>query len=88
MLICAPRSSFRSDIVVHYEKTYTPAAAETASASPASSRGKPAQATVQSFGKSEPVSYHLDSITDLLVSEVPYPVVISSSLDGTIKVWK
>ena len=93
-----PRShddrTFRSEsTAVHYEKPSKPSLRKQESASSLASRSTSETAastsnSQQTFGRSEGISHHVDTITDLLVSEVPYPLLISSSLDGCIKVWK
>lgn len=32
--------------------------------------------------------HHIDCITSVALTELPYPMVISASRDGVIKVWK
>ncbi|KAJ3267994.1 Serine/threonine-protein kinase, partial [Borealophlyctis nickersoniae] len=34
------------------------------------------------------VTRHLDAITDVVVTQVPYPMVVSCGRDGVVKVWK
>ena len=53
-----------------------------------STAGSPSSAAPSSNHSATPsVVNHLDAITDMIVTRIPYPMVLSSGRDGVIKCW-
>ncbi|KAJ3084969.1 phosphoinositide-3-kinase, regulatory subunit 4 [Quaeritorhiza haematococci] len=72
--------SSRHNIIYHQHHAHRPRK---------SGSGSTSSSSASTGVMSSPASFtHLDGITDILMTQVPYPMLISSSRDGIIKVWK
>ncbi|KAI8594057.1 hypothetical protein BDZ88DRAFT_402446 [Geranomyces variabilis] len=58
------------------------------SGSPSQNSAAHAQAGPASFLTSPSITNHRDAITDMVLTQVPYPMIITVGRDGVLKVWK
>jgi phosphoinositide-3-kinase regulatory subunit 4 len=80
---------------INFNIEYTPQTAFSTATQVSRNSASPSSSTKQSsvggggvgLVSSPSIINHLDAITDMVITQVPYPMAIASGRDGVIKVW-
>ncbi|ORY46243.1 ARM repeat-containing protein, partial [Neocallimastix californiae] len=82
------RTNRRNSVNIHYESYDSTSTLNSSNSSPLNSIGSIPLHYSNYNPMSKKLNGHMDSITDVAYTVVPYPLIITSGRDGIINIWK